>query len=107
MINRNTLLPLAIVAFTLVAPSRADSFRCGSNVIHEGMSTVAVRKRCGEPQHIERVQEHITGRRGNATGYDVGVALRELWTYDLGRGRFPARLTIEEGVAVRVELLTK
>ncbi len=52
------------------------------------------------------MQEPIIGRRTNGTTYDIGIATRELWTYEFGRGRFPARVTIEEGIATRIELLT-
>ncbi len=104
----HALFALTVTAAVVTgAPALADTFRCGQHLIREGMSTVAIKRRCGEPQSIERTQESVVGRRTTGTAYDIGIVTRELWTYEREWGAFPARLTIEEGVAIKIELLTE
>lgn len=85
----------------------ADTFRCGANLIREGMAASAIRDECGEPASVQTIREPIMARRENGTTFQVGVAAIELWTYDLGPRAFPARVRIEEGVAEKIELLRR
>jgi len=83
----------------------ADSFRCGTYLIREGMPAPEVMEKCGAPTSREVVEEPVMARRANGSAFQVGVTTIEYWTYNLGARVFPARLTIEEGVATKIELL--
>jgi hypothetical protein len=86
------------------ADAFADSMRCGSALVSEGMSAADVVERCGEPVSREVVEEPIMARRPNGTTYQVGVRRIEHWIYDRGARMFKAFLTIEEGIAKTIEL---
>jgi hypothetical protein len=108
MYLRCALSTLALgAALSAVPPALADTFRCGQRLISEGMSIASIERHCGEPQSITRTQEPIVARRPNGTFYEIGIATREIWTYDRGVGKLPARLTIEEGIATTIELLSE
>jgi Protein of unknown function (DUF2845) len=98
----------ALMCLLLVSPCLlADSFRCGTNLIREGMPAAEVMEKCGGPDSVEAVSEPIMARRPNGSTYQVGIATTEYWTYDRGSGRFPARLTIKEGAVSEIELLSR
>ncbi|HEY5566159.1 MAG TPA: DUF2845 domain-containing protein [Gammaproteobacteria bacterium] len=83
----------------------ADSFRCGTYLIREGMLASEVMEKCGAPTSKEVIEEPVMARRANGSAFQVGVTTIEYWNYNLGPRVFPARLRIEEGVATKIELL--
>lgn len=87
--------------------THADSIRCGGALIQEGMASAEVTEKCGQPTTVEVVEEPIMARRPNGSTYPVGVVTREYWSYDRGPQLFPVRVTIEEGVATKIELLSR
>jgi hypothetical protein len=84
----------------------AETFRCGNFLIREGMAATEIAEKCGEPTQREVLEEPIMATRPNGTTFQVGVTSTEIWIYDRGPGSFPARLTIDEGIARTIELLT-
>ena len=107
----NRLLAAAMAAVLgcqlLVSVAEADSIRCGAHLIQEGMAAAEIVEKCGQPTAIETVEEPIMARRPNGTTYQVGITTTEYWRYDRGPRLFPAQLTIEEGVATKIELLSR
>jgi hypothetical protein len=89
------------------SPLLADSFRCGTALIREGMPASEIRKKCGDPNSVETVTEPVIARRPDGSTFQTGVTTKDYWGYDRGPRRFPARVTIEDGVAVEIELLSR
>ncbi len=92
-----------------VGPTYAqpDAFWCGTHLIREGMQAAEIAQRCGEPDSVEVLQEPIMGRRADGARFQVSVKLTEFWRYDRGPRSFPARITVEAGVATEVALLSR
>ena len=108
--NRTAVVRLAAVLLALAADAadaQRDRFWCGQRLIREGMAVSEIVSRCGEPASIEVVEEPIFAWRPGGGRTQTGVAITEYWTYDRGSGRFPARLTIRDNVAERIELLLR
>jgi len=105
---RPALIAAAIAALLLLGRAQAqpDAFWCGTRLIREGMGVADIVARCGEPAAIRRVEEPIYGWRGRDR-VKIGVWVVEYWTYDRGSRRFPARITVEEGIATEVALLSR
>ncbi len=101
---------IAAVAFVLSSlawPAAAlDTLRCGNDLIRVGMVAPQVVAKCGQPttKTVENVPVRV--RRPNGLSGTVGVAHIEHWVYDRGFGKFPARLTFDEGKLKQIELLT-
>jgi hypothetical protein len=112
---KTSLLPVrAVLSLVTIPPllslsgsAAADSFRCGPELIREGMPAAEIRSRCGEPTSVDRVEEPVFARRPDGTTYPVGTSVKEYWLYDRGARNFPARLTVVEGVAEKIELLSR
>jgi hypothetical protein len=85
----------------------ADSFRCGPDLIQEGIFAAEVVEKCGEPTSVETVTEPLMARNADGFLYQVGVTTKEIWRYDRGSRMFPVRLTIKDGVAEEIELLSR
>jgi Protein of unknown function (DUF2845) len=85
----------------------ADSFRCGTYVIREGLPLAEIVAKCGQPESVETVEEPIMARQPDGSLLQVGTTTREYWTYDRGSGKFPARLTVKGQIATEIELLSR
>ncbi len=107
---KSSYLPVCVaVLCAALSPSSllADAFRCGTHLAREGMLAAEIREDCGEPDSVEIVSEPVMARRPNGSAFQVGVTTTEYWIYDRGSRRFPARLTIREGIVEKIELLRK
>jgi hypothetical protein len=106
--HSQTVWVAALLSLTS-APSGAqpDAFWCGSRLIREGMAAADVITRCGEPDTRRVIEEPVYGSGAGGRRVRVGVSITEYWTYDRGTGRFPARVTVREGVAEQIELLRR
>jgi hypothetical protein len=63
--------------------------------------------KCGVPKDKTATDIPVRVRRPNGTVAVAGTTHVERWTYDRGYGRFPARLTFEDGKLETIELLTR
>ncbi|HSG64642.1 MAG TPA: DUF2845 domain-containing protein [Gammaproteobacteria bacterium] len=88
-----------------VAHAQPDTFWCGSQLVREGMTAVEISRRCGEPDTVQVIEEPIFARNANGSTRQIGVTMVEIWTYNRGSGRFPARIRVADGVATEVELI--
>lgn len=109
MTARLILIQIAMLA-TAMAMARdagaVDTLRCNRSLIDTGMSTVEVRAKCGEPDVVEIERVPVRARNPAGAVVEIGETTIERWTYERG-GRFPARLTFEDGTLRRIELLTR
>lgn len=100
------------IAALLIAPfacsgAWAESFRCGTHLIQEGMPAAEIAAKCGEPASKETVREPIMARRPNGSAFRVGETVTEHWIYDRGPGRFPVHIEIEEARAKKITRLPR
>ena len=98
-----------LLTFTalLGGPGRAiaDTVRCGSGVIQEGMPASEIQLKCGNPDVVKTRREPIMARRPNGTTFQSGTTSRDFWYYDRGPDQFVMRVTVEDSVAIEVKLL--
>jgi hypothetical protein len=88
-----------------VAHAQPDTFWCANQLVREGMAATEIARRCGEPDAVEQIEEPIFARNVNGGTYQIGVTIIEIWTYDRGTQRFPARIKIDNGIATEVALI--
>jgi hypothetical protein len=94
---------LVIAALTLCASAHADTLRCGSSLIQEGMSQSYVVEKCGAPDSKMELTEPVYARRPDGFTYKVGEAMQEIWRYKRGSGKFPAVMTFQDGKLKKLE----
>ena len=99
-------LPLVLLVLLCSSTkANADSFRCGSFLAREGMSSDSIEEICGKPDVVKMTEEPILVRRPNGTTFNDGVVTTRYWYYERGPNEFVARVTIRDGIAEEVELL--
>jgi hypothetical protein len=86
--------------------SLADSFRCGGYLAREGRPASEIETECGQPDLVKRSEEPIIVRRPNGSIFANGVTITDYWYYERGPNQFVARVTIREGIAEEIELLS-
>lgn len=101
---RVLVVALMVLAGVADATARDDAFRCDGHLVRPGMPANDVIARCGRPDRVEVEVLPIMARRRNGTAHQVGTRTIEHWTYDRGPHQFPARVDVEQGVAVRIDL---
>jgi hypothetical protein len=84
------IVAVIFVAATLVvtAPSRADSIRCGTNLVDAGDSVSDLFKKCGPPTFKQTPRE----------------AGAETWWYNQGAARFMTKVVIFGGRITAIEV---
>lgn len=91
---------LAVAALMLAAiTARADSLRCGSDLLLIGQSTVILLAKCGDPILREPLNRIEVDRRGVSQVINYG----ERWTYNFGPSNFMQNVTIENGSITAIE----
>ena len=104
--RRSTLL---LAALLLPGIARADSLRCGSQLVGEGDSIDEVLALCGEP--AKRTRTWIARQpRFEFGGREVPFPGREdvpvdVWTYDFGSSRLMRRIRFVAGKVESIETL--
>jgi hypothetical protein len=93
---------LALAAWT-APPAHADTLRCGSVLIEQGVTQDYVLEKCGEPDSRTISGVPIRARRLNGTTYVVGTTSQEIWVYKRNSGQFPAVLTFDGGFLRELE----
>jgi Protein of unknown function (DUF2845) len=93
----------AIAALALCVPVHAETLRCGSSLIQEGMSQSYVVEKCGAPDSKMESTEPVYARRPDGFTYKVGEATQEIWRYKRGSGQFPAVMTFQDGKLKKLE----
>jgi hypothetical protein len=105
-LRRIATIFLATTLTFVIAPARADGFRCGVHLVDPGLQMFEVRDACGEPVQVTHssVQRPsviwLHGRSYLGDGF-VEVPV-ETWVYNFGSTRLMQQLTFESGVLVEV-----
>jgi hypothetical protein len=104
------LMALALVLATYPNAEAFRSFRCGSNLVHRGDTTVEVILECGPPtfKEVTRVETDRVYRDpfpwdGPYDAYTEVSRVVETWYYNCGRHRFIKILTFRGGILKKVE----
>ena len=90
------------------------SMRCGGNLINVGDFQQEVIAKCGDPQHVETIEDHPEEWVSKYYEDDQGrfkapyllksPINREIWTYQLGDNRLPYYLYFYKGRLTRLEV---
>jgi hypothetical protein len=95
--------PLALGTLLLATSAHANTLRCGDSLVAEGAVEAYVREKCGEPDSKMEVTEPIMARRPDGFAYQAGTTTQHIWRYKRAPGQFPAVLTFEGGVLLKLE----
>lgn len=77
--------------------------RCQPFELREGLSTLELLARCGEPTVVERrISTHAYRLGPTGPLFPAGIAVDD-WIYDFGGGRFHRIVTVIDGRVVRIE----
>ena len=97
----------SVVGFALIPGFvDAETIRCGNDLIVEGTPTAIIRDKCGEPTSIDSTSQPVYARHADGTTYQVGVETVDFWFYDFGSRRIPVRMTVRDGIAEKIELVS-
>lgn len=96
--NKTILIAAVLVITGLSETARADSWRCGRQIVKTGDSQAAVIQRCGRPDFSTRSRETVK-QRGGRKSRSVGT---RIWTYNTGR-RGSKSLVFADGRLLRIE----
>ena len=115
--NRPIVEPMkacsAIVALGLLAvsPAFADTMRCGTKIIAEGITRSEVAARCGEPDEVVNMRSVFrrpviwTSGRPYFIGEDYIEIPVESWIYNFGPNKLMRRIRFEAGIITQIETL--
>lgn len=98
-----TTFALLVIAAGASLSARADSFRCGSDLISVGASASEVLAKCGSPTSKQTLVEDVLARNANGGTRKIGEAITERWRYDRRKGQYPAVLTLRDEVVRSIE----
>jgi hypothetical protein len=97
------VLALGLVTVALTRPAAADILRCGSSLVQVGDAFETVLKKCGEPTSRQTITEPVWVRNVDGYVYQTGTTESQIWRYDRGPRKFPARLKIADGVVQSIQ----
>ncbi len=99
------LIALATLFAVCGTADAYGSLRCKGKIVRVGDTKAEVVARCGAP--AGRTVEEIPVRTRTINGFSrlTGVATDERLVYNRGWGRFPAVLTFQNGVLLRIDYL--
>lgn len=118
---KRIVVVLISLAFSIISSfARADSMRCGDNLVQTGDDKAKVLVRCGQPLTKEVVEvkgTQNTSTQGQIVGLGAGISKYsettlantssvpiERWIYNLGEGQFMRILTFEGNKIIKIEL---
>jgi uncharacterized protein DUF2845 len=93
------------------APAFADTMRCGTKIIVEGVTRSEVAAKCGEPDEVVTMRSVFrrpviwTSGRPYFIGEDYIEVPVESWVYNLGPNKLMRRLRFEGGIVVEIQTL--
>lgn len=102
---------VGFLLFGLLAAAPAFAFRCGSKLVSEGDTRVAVAAKCGEPDEVVTMRSVYrrpviwTDGRPYYIGQDFIEIPVESWVYNLGPNKLMQRVRFEGGVVTEIETL--
>ena len=86
-----------------------EPLRCGAQSVTEGDTNLDLAQRCGQPKSVEQAQGRPFARPvfdpvKNRHVLQFEPRPYQVWTYDQGPDRPPARIRIENGLITRIDL---
>ena len=102
---------LGLLALLAGSSAQAETMRCGTKLVVEGVTRAEVAAKCGEPDEV--VTQRSVFRRPviwtNGRPYFIGEDFIEIqvesWIYNLGPNKLMRRLRFEDGVLTEIESL--
>lgn len=102
---------LVLLGFLFAAPASANTMRCGTKIISEGITRSEVAAKCGEPDEVITMRSVF--RRPvmwtNGRPYFIGENYIEIpvesWIYNLGPNKLMRKVVFEAGYVVEIETL--
>ncbi len=120
ILRHKTVSIATILAAALLFAEPAAAFRCGSNLIKDGMHEAQVVAKCGQPTTVRdlgvalRGYDYVYGRylgpgwtgytRPGYSGFVQEVVITE-YVYNFGPRKLMRRLLFEGGVLVTIETI--
>lgn len=103
----------AVIVLGLLAtsPAFAESMRCGTKIVTEGLTRSEVAAKCGEPDEVVNMRSVFrrpviwTSGRPYYIGEDFLEIPVESWIYNLGPNKLMRRIRFEGGVVTEIETL--
>lgn len=105
-----TALLVAVLFIAAASVARADSFKCGTEVVSIGDTRDQVMAKCGNPYNIERGTAivppiaWVNGVPVSAGNTPIEVPV-ELWLYNFGPTQLMRRVRFASGRVVAIEIL--
>lgn len=113
------LILTAVMVLAYLSVARADSMRCGNNIISDGASKAMVILRCGQPFYREQVEIQGSGQSqtqgqilkhdknsynyfGSTSSRSVEISIEKLF-YNLDEGQLIRILTFKAGTLIKIE----
>lgn len=91
---------LLLVGVLLSTPVLAEgSMRCGSSIISVGDMKTEMMMKCGTPMSTDVKTTLIKNENGTQSVVQTG----EIFTMDMGKDKFVALVTIENGIITHIE----
>jgi Protein of unknown function (DUF2845) len=84
--------------------SPGDTFRCGDVLVSEYSSASEIVSKCGAPTNKTVSEVQPTVRNKNGALVRLPMVRTEVWTFDLGKGSLPMRVTLVDGKVKAVEI---
>jgi len=105
-----TRLFVIVLLMAAVGVARADSFKCGTEVVSSGDTRDQVSAKCGNPGNIQRGTAFVPSVAWvNGVPVSAGNTLIEvpveLWLYNFGPTQLMRRVRFESGRVVAIEIL--
>lgn len=97
--TRALCVTVLLMAGSVAMPVLAGPLRCGNALVSEGDSTADLLLKCGKPLLVEPLTLSALSKQGQLTQIQTG----ELWTMDMGKGKFMQRVTVSNGIIQKIE----
>ncbi len=99
---------ILVLAYMMATPAFANTMRCGTHIIGDGITRSEVAAKCGEPDEV--VTQRSVFRRPvvwtNGRPYFIGENYIEVpvesWVYNFGPNKLMRKVVFEGGMVVEI-----
>lgn len=108
---RIAAIVLLALGLPAAAPAFADSMRCGTKLVIEGVTRSEVAAKCGEPEEVVTMRSVFrrpviwTRGRPYFIGEDYIEIPVEAWVYNFGPNKLMRRIRFEGGIVTEIETM--
>jgi hypothetical protein len=102
---------IACLAMLTTPAAFADTMRCGTKIVIEGVTRSEVAAKCGEPDEVVTMRSVFrrpviwTSGRPYFIGEDYIEVPVEAWVYNFGPNKLMRRVRFEGGIVTEIETL--